>query len=105
MSGYVPLRIFRSKQNPDQLFVVRNLPGDRKRGGATEVELPEAADEPKVENALFDVEQTKLAIVSDLFGDDRYFADADAFWKEQFAVIDERREAYLDEGWNEVVIV
>ena len=46
VSGYVPLRIFRSKQNPDQLFVVRNLPGDRKRGGATEVELPGAADEP-----------------------------------------------------------
>ncbi|HMO74391.1 MAG TPA: ParB N-terminal domain-containing protein [Sphingopyxis sp.] len=59
----------------------------------------------KVEHALFDVEASKLAIVADLFGEDCYFADADAFWKQQFAVIDERREAYLDEGWNDVVIV
>lgn len=59
----------------------------------------------KVEHALFDVEQTKLAIVADLFGEERYFADADAFWKEQFAVIEERREDYLDEGWSDVVII
>lgn len=57
------------------------------------------------ENALFDAEASGLAIVSDLFGDDRYFADSDGFWKQQNAVIEERREAYLDEGWSDVVIV
>jgi uncharacterized protein (DUF736 family) len=46
VSGFVLLRIFRSKKNPNQLFVVRNLPGDRKRGGATEVSLPEGTAEP-----------------------------------------------------------
>ncbi|MGN6690505.1 MAG: ParB/RepB/Spo0J family partition protein [Sphingopyxis sp.] len=59
----------------------------------------------KVERALFDVEASGLAIVADLFGEDRYFADSDAFWTAQNAVIDARREAYLDEGWTEVVVL
>ena len=59
----------------------------------------------KVEHALFDVERLKLAIIADLFGEDRFFADADAFWREQDAAIEDRREAYLDEGWSDVVIV
>ncbi|WP_260582431.1 ParB/RepB/Spo0J family partition protein [Sphingopyxis sp. PET50] len=59
----------------------------------------------KVEHALFDVEASGLAIIADLFGEDRYFADADAFWKEQDAAIAARREDYLDEGWSDVVIV
>lgn len=46
VSGFVLLRIFRSRQNPNAWVVVRNLPGGRKQGGAKEVELPEAADEP-----------------------------------------------------------
>lgn len=59
----------------------------------------------KVEHALFDVEASGLAIVADLFGDDRYFADADAFWTAQNAVIAERKEGYLDAGWSDVVII
>ena len=59
----------------------------------------------KVEHALFDVEASGLAVIADLFGDDRYFADADAFWKAQDDMIAERRDAYLDEGWSDVVIV
>jgi ParB family chromosome partitioning protein len=59
----------------------------------------------KVENALFDVEGSGLAIVADLFGEDRYFADADAFWIAQNAVIAERKEDYLDAGWSDVAIV
>ncbi|WP_296614636.1 ParB/RepB/Spo0J family partition protein [Sphingomonas sp.] len=56
-------------------------------------------------HALFDVEAYKGALVADLFGDDRYFADADAFWIAQNAVIEERRTAYLEAGWSDVVIV
>ena len=59
----------------------------------------------KVEHALFDVDASGLAIVADLFGEDRYFADADAFWTAQNAVIDARKEDYLDAGWFDVVIV
>ncbi|MGH6653096.1 MAG: ParB/RepB/Spo0J family partition protein [Sphingopyxis sp.] len=59
----------------------------------------------KVDHALFDVEASGLAVIADLFGEDRYFADAEAFWKAQDDMIAERRDAYLDEGWSDVVIV
>lgn len=55
--------------------------------------------------ALFDLDGFKGAVVSDLFGDDRYFADADAFWTAQNEAIEARRAAYLAEGWSDVVIV
>lgn len=55
--------------------------------------------------ALFDMAEFKGAVVADLFGEDRYFADADAFWTAQNAAIDARRAAYLEDGWSDVVIV
>lgn len=55
--------------------------------------------------ALFDLDGFKGATVADLFGDDRYFADADAFWAAQNAAIEARRAAYLEEGWSDVVII
>ncbi|MDG5488857.1 ParB/RepB/Spo0J family partition protein [Sphingomonas sp. BGYR3] len=58
-----------------------------------------------VRHALFDVEASGLAIVSDLFGEERWFADADAFWAAQQAAVEARRTAYLDAGWADVVIV
>lgn len=57
-----------------------------------------------VKHALFDTEGMG-GIVSDLFGEDRYFADADAFWSAQNAAIEARREAYLEAGWPDAVIV
>ncbi|KQN07113.1 chromosome partitioning protein ParB [Sphingobium sp. Leaf26] len=56
-------------------------------------------------HALFDIEASGLVTIADLFGDDRYFADADAFWDAQNAAIEARREDYLDEGWQGVVIL
>jgi len=58
-----------------------------------------------VKLALFDVEASGLATVSDLFGEDRYFADASAFWAAQEAAIEERRAKYLADGWAEVSVV
>ncbi len=55
--------------------------------------------------ALFDVEASGLVTVSDLFGEDRCFADAAGFWEAQDAAIAARRDACLAEGWGEVVIV
>ncbi len=55
--------------------------------------------------ALFDMAAFKGVVVADLFGEDRYFADADAFWTAQNAAIDARRAAYLEDGWSDVVIV
>lgn len=57
-----------------------------------------------VKHALFDCEGM-TGIVSDLFGEDQFFGDADAFWAAQNAVIDARREEYLEAGWPDVVIV
>lgn len=56
-------------------------------------------------HALFDIEASGLSLLSDLFGEERCFADAEAFWTAQNAAVAARREAYLDEGWNDVVIV
>lgn len=56
-------------------------------------------------HALFDVEASGLAIIADLFGDERYFADSDAFWTAQLAAVEERRSLLLDAGWSEVVVM
>jgi ParB family chromosome partitioning protein len=56
-------------------------------------------------HALFEVDGFKGSLVADLFGEDRYFADADAFWTAQNEAIEARRETYLDAGWSDVVIV
>ncbi len=59
----------------------------------------------KAAHALFDVEACGAVTVADLFGEDRYFADPDAFWTAQNAAIDARRADYLEAGWSDVVIV
>ncbi|AQR74195.1 ParB N-terminal domain-containing protein [Sphingomonas sp. LM7] len=56
-------------------------------------------------HALFDVEASGLAIIADLFGEDRYFADSEAFWTAQNAAIEERRAAFMEAGWADAVIV
>lgn len=55
--------------------------------------------------ALFDLDTFKGATVADLFGEDRYFADADAFWVAQNEALEARSAAFLEEGWSDVVIV
>ncbi|MBO9580164.1 MAG: ParB N-terminal domain-containing protein [Sphingobium sp.] len=55
--------------------------------------------------ALFDLDSYAGTTVADLFGDDRYFADPDAFWTAQNAAIEARRGAYIEDGWSDVVIV
>ncbi|UCI32117.1 ParB/RepB/Spo0J family partition protein [Mesorhizobium sp. B4-1-4] len=55
--------------------------------------------------ALFSIEDYPGLIVSDLFGEDSYFADADLFWEKQNAAIAAKRDAYLEAGWAEVVVL
>ncbi|RWD48625.1 MAG: ParB/RepB/Spo0J family partition protein [Mesorhizobium sp.] len=52
--------------------------------------------------ALFAIEDYPGLIVSDLFGEDSYFTDADLFWERQNAAIAARRDAYLEAGWTQV---
>jgi ParB family chromosome partitioning protein len=56
-----------------------------------------------VKQALFDIASYDGIIVADLFGEGGYFGDKDAFWTAQNAAIAERRDAYLVEGWREVI--
>ncbi|MFA6125634.1 MAG: ParB/RepB/Spo0J family partition protein [Sphingomonas sp.] len=58
-----------------------------------------------VSAALFDVDGYSGGIVSDLFGDDRYFADVAAFWTAQNEAIEARIETYREAGWSDVVVL
>ena len=55
--------------------------------------------------ALFPLDDYKCKIVADLFGEDAYFADAQAFWDLQNRAIAVKRDTYLANGWREVVIL
>ncbi|MGE0674950.1 MAG: ParB/RepB/Spo0J family partition protein [Methylibium sp.] len=55
--------------------------------------------------ALFDEAQYDGAIVADLFGEERYFADPDAFWRLQNAAIADTRDKLLASGWSEVHVL
>lgn len=56
-------------------------------------------------NALFDLALYDGAIVSDLFAEERYFADSAKFWALQNGAIAQKREAYLAARWSEVVVL
>jgi len=55
--------------------------------------------------ALFPLDAYKGRIVTDLFGDEGYFEDIEAFWKLQNTCIAAKREALLKSGWTEVVVL
>ncbi|WP_439603869.1 ParB/RepB/Spo0J family partition protein, partial [Shinella sp.] len=55
--------------------------------------------------ALFDVAEYPGEIVSDLFGDERYFADSATFWTAQTAAIEAKAESYRVAGWSAVVVL
>jgi len=55
--------------------------------------------------ALFSLEDYSGEIVSDLFGEERYFADANLFWKKQNEAVAARKAAYADAGWSDVVVL
>lgn len=57
-----------------------------------------------MKHALFDCEGLQ-GIVADLFGEDAYFADPQAFWTLQHEAIEAKRQALLEAGWSDVVIV
>ncbi|MEG3147421.1 ParB N-terminal domain-containing protein [Sphingomonas sp. RT2P30] len=58
-----------------------------------------------VGHALFDWQASGLATIADLFGEERYFADSDAFWTAQNEAIEARRLAFIADGWANAVIV
>ncbi|MEZ5832896.1 MAG: ParB/RepB/Spo0J family partition protein [Dongiaceae bacterium] len=55
--------------------------------------------------ALFPLEGYPGEIVSDLFGEERYFANATLFWQKQNEAVAARKAAFLEAGWSEVVVL
>ncbi|HWT32009.1 MAG TPA: ParB/RepB/Spo0J family partition protein [Croceibacterium sp.] len=55
--------------------------------------------------ALFDLAEYTAPIVGDLFDDHRYFSDAALFWTLQQKAVEDKRQAYLAEGWNAVEVM
>lgn len=58
-----------------------------------------------VKAALFDMADYSGQIVTNLFEEDGYFADSDAFWAAQQAEIEKRKAQYLEDGWSAVEII
>lgn len=55
--------------------------------------------------AIFDLATYEGELVSDLFGEDSYFASADAFWTAQNAAVEAKVEAYRQAGWSDVIVL
>ena len=55
--------------------------------------------------ALFDLATYPGEIVSYLFGEERWFADAERFWTAQNEAIDAKVVAYETAGWKEVIVL
>jgi len=55
--------------------------------------------------ALFELADYRGEVVTDLSGDDSWFACATDFWTAQRAEVERRAEAYRDAGWGEVVVL
>lgn len=55
--------------------------------------------------ALFPLEIYPGQIVTDLFGEEGYFADADLFWQRQNEAIAAKRDGLLAAGWHDVVVL
>src|SRR6202012_4218780 len=55
--------------------------------------------------ALFKLTDYTGQIIEDLFGEERYFADADLFWALQNRAIAAKRDALLKAGWAEVAVL
>lgn len=61
-------------------------------------------DKIKTTAALFDLEEYTAQIVTDLFGEDAYFADANQFWQLQEQAIMARKQTLITAGWASVEV-
>ncbi|WP_448663830.1 ParB/RepB/Spo0J family partition protein [Sphingomonas sp. CJ20] len=55
--------------------------------------------------ALFDLADYPGELVSDLFGEERFFADTASFWAAQTPAIEAKAESFRKAGWPEVLIL
>jgi ParB family chromosome partitioning protein len=55
--------------------------------------------------AIFDLSTYEGELVTDLFGEDSYFASTDVFWEAQNAAIEAKAAAYREAGWSDVMVL
>ena len=55
--------------------------------------------------ALFDLGQYQGEIITDLFGEEKFFANVEGFWALQDAAINAKRDEYLAQGWTRVEVL
>jgi ParB family transcriptional regulator, chromosome partitioning protein len=55
--------------------------------------------------ALFDLGQYQGEIVTDLFGEEKFFANVEGFWALQDAAIGTKRDEYLSQGWTRAEVM
>jgi ParB family chromosome partitioning protein len=55
--------------------------------------------------AIFQVDTYPGEIISDLFGDDSYFADSELFWEHQARAVEALAAAYREQGWESVQVL
>jgi ParB family transcriptional regulator, chromosome partitioning protein len=55
--------------------------------------------------ALFDLGQYQGEVITDLFGEEKFFANMEGFWTLQDAAIQTKRDDYLAQGWTRVEIM
>jgi ParB family chromosome partitioning protein len=55
--------------------------------------------------ALFDLGQYQGEIITDLFGEEKFFANVEGFWALQDAAIQTKRDDYLAQGWTRVEVM
>ena len=55
--------------------------------------------------ALFDLGQYQGEIITDLFGEEKFFANMEGFWALQDAAIQAKRDDYLAQGWTRVEVL
>ena len=56
-------------------------------------------------NAIFDIATYKGEIVSDLFGEESYFANPDTFWQLQLEAIAKLKASFEGNGWTRVEVM
>jgi ParB family chromosome partitioning protein len=55
--------------------------------------------------AMFDLTNYTGEVISDLFGEDSYFADSEAFWTAQMAEVEKQVSFYRDSGWTDIIVM
>lgn len=55
--------------------------------------------------AIFDLATYEGELVTDLFGEESYFASAEAFWAAQSAAVEAKAASFREAGWSEVIVL